>query len=62
MGSGPSKNTSHIRHLAFQILAQLPEETAEALEVLKYAARLVQQTADSATEPITLKLVDRQGD
>lgn len=53
------KKASHIRHLSYQIVAQLPEDTGEALLVLEYAKRVLLHPLDQGTEPVPLKLVER---
>ena len=55
------KNHEHIRHLAYQIVAQLPEETAEAILVLEYAKRLLMLPMEQTLEPIPLRVVDKEG-
>lgn len=51
----------NIKHLAFQIVAQLPEEVPDALRVLEYARRLlVEGPSEGATAVIPLKVVARQ--
>jgi hypothetical protein len=54
-----SKNTNHTRHLAFQIVAQLPEEVAEAMEVLDYARRLLLYPLDESGAPVPLRIVKK---
>jgi hypothetical protein len=46
----------HVRHQAFQILAQLPEEPEEAVCILKCALRLLEEGVREA-ELIELKVV-----
>ena len=51
------ENSSHTKHLAFQIAAQLPEEIHEALKVLEYVRKLVLQPLDDAEVVTQLKIV-----
>lgn len=60
MVSKNSANTGHIRHLAFQIVAQLPEDVADALLVLAYARRMIEQEFDLAPVAATLKIVKKE--
>ncbi len=53
------ENLRHNKHLAFQIVAQLPEEQADALVVLEYARRLVLQELDEPAVVSTLRLVEK---
>ena len=47
-----------IRHLAFQIIAQLPEDTTEAVRVLDYAKLVLIEAPGVAVEgPIQLRVV-----
>lgn len=43
-----------MRHLAFQIAAQLPEDVGEALKVLDYTRKLVLHTVEESAAPLTL--------
>lgn len=50
----------HIRHLAFQIIAQLPEDETAAVRVLDYARQvLLNPLAVPAAEIVPLKIVDK---
>lgn len=49
---------SHLRHLALQIAAQLPEDTPEALKVLEYARKLLLQPLDEPDPANVFRLVD----
>lgn len=52
-----------IRHLAFQVIAQLPEEVREALRILDYARKvliLVEAPSVAPQAPIPLKVVSRK--
>lgn len=46
MNGRPKVADSHLRHLALQIAAQLPEDTPEAIKVLEYARKLLMQPLD----------------
>lgn len=48
---------SFIRHLAYQIVAQLPEDSADALLVLGYATRLVEHPIEQPDTTAALKIV-----
>lgn len=60
MGIKKGRNIEHIRHLAYQIVAQLPEDPGEALLVIEYAKRVLLHPLSEGMEPIPLKLVDRR--
>jgi hypothetical protein len=56
-----ASNLSHVRHLAHQIVAQLPEDTNDALLVLEYARRLMLIPLDDyKAEAVPLKIVDKK--
>lgn len=59
----PSQTTQrlHAKHLAFQIVAQLPEEPGEALLVLEYARRLILHPLEEEDTVVALKLVENSG-
>ena len=59
MGEQNGKHLSHIRHLAYQIVAQLPEDTGEALLVVEYVKRVLLHPLDSGVEPIPFKIVEK---
>lgn len=59
MSTKPGKNAQHAKHLAFQIVAQLPESTPEALQVLDYARRLLLHPLDDEDPVVALKVVER---
>lgn len=60
MSDAKNKGNSHIRHLAFQIVAQLPEEIGEAMLVLKYAERMLMYDVENDARPAVLKLVEKK--
>lgn len=60
MQQNNSAKMMHARHLAYQILSQLPEEPGEAILILECAKQLLLQPFESQTAPIaTLKLVEK---
>lgn len=62
MSGRKAKNAGYIRHLAHQIVAQLPEENADAIQILEYAKRLIlEPPALPEDEPAALRLVEKEG-
>lgn len=59
MSKEKNKNTAHIRHLSYQIVAQLPEDQAEAILVLDYAKHLLLREDWPVNPPIEMKLVKK---
>lgn len=60
MGIKKGQNIGHIRHLAYQIVAQLPEDAGEALLVIEYAKRVLLHPLSEGLEPVPFKVVDRR--
>lgn len=61
MSGRNDKFDNHIRHLAHQIIVQMPEETGEALLVLEYAKRLLLLPLEQTEARAALKLVEKDG-
>ncbi len=63
MGKDARENFSSVRHLAYQILAQLPEDEREAIRILEYARQiLLHPIEEQAHNPIVMKLVESASD
>lgn len=61
MAKNSRESDSRIRHLAYQILAQLPEEEEAALRILQYARQLLLHPVEEQEQPpVVMKLVERQ--
>lgn len=57
MASGPTKNNKHLIHLAHQIIAQLPEDEAEAIRALKYAMYMLLHPPVIEAAETTLRII-----
>ena len=56
-GTMPTRNSKHLIHLAHQIIAQLPEDEAEALQTLRYATYMLLHPPLIEAAEVTLRIV-----
>lgn len=57
MGSSTTRNSKHLIHLAHQIIAQLPEDEADAIQTLKYAMYMLLHPPLMEAAEVTLRVV-----
>ena len=57
MSSRATRNSKHLIHLAHQIIAQLPEDEAEALQTLRYAMRMLLHPPATEASECVLRIV-----
>lgn len=57
MASGATRNSKHLIHLAHQIIAQLPEDEAEAIQTLKFAMFMLLHPPVIEAAEVALRIV-----